>query len=232
MPLLTKPKKFKSPLYAKERIGNILGNTQSINKNECKYSTKKSCKKKPIDQMDKDSSCGPVVSKTELSKHMNNPSVKEAYASFLNKLSQASSSKGDQNSSSTPWNDLVTQSSLTETIKELEVDQINTSLSQDILNRKDAKDAYKKHNKDKLVIDEFDFTKNFRKTDKRIKKTITSETVHVENHENKKKKQKKRLTPENTQIRKELSIYEKMILIQESRNVGLYVLCDSCDKAR
>lgn len=56
---------------------------------------------------------------------------------------------------------------------------------------------------------------------------------HASVNDIKLKKKNRRLLSESSEVEKPtLSLQERVALIQESRNTGLYVLCDSCDKAR
>ncbi|CAG9819178.1 unnamed protein product [Phaedon cochleariae] len=61
-----------------------------------------------------------------------------------------------------------------------------------------------------------------RKKDKKVKQNIINKI-----NKNASKENNESVEDDNT-----LSLREKMLLIQESRNVGLYCLCDTCDKAR
>ncbi|KAJ8931804.1 hypothetical protein NQ314_015260 [Rhamnusium bicolor] len=110
-----------------------------------------------------------------------------------------------------------------------EIQESSVTLSQEILNRKDVKTAYVNFMKSSLENDK-DTIKQKKEKPKKKKNIITSTTVN--NKTIHKKKNEKRDRNDEEDCHKNLTVLERMALIQESRNVGLYVICDICDKAR
>lgn len=244
MPFLSRKKNFKSPLKAKKKIELLLENTKSSNKSANKESSnnrevfRKHYKEESISQsQDKPS---------DLSFRMNEPIIKDAYANFLHNIEQSPGSKNRNEICSTPNNDGSILLSIEDKLEEIEHENLNSSLSQEVLNQKEVKDAYVKHCKDVLNTREHDFMKNFKFTKNKLNKTNVADKNPNKNKMKKESKKKVKkvsieklekkvksiIEEEKELLLKEKSFYERMALIQESRNVGLYVLCDKCDKNR
>lgn len=170
------------------------------------------------------------------------------YAGFLRKLSQSPSLKKKAKTNST---DLDEKISKTLANTDLESDDLNSSLSQQFLNQSGVKEAYKKHVAEMEDENPFDFMKNFQipkkgakrihdknvvseKNTKQIKNLHKKVKINKESEENKKAKGKdkkvkvQKLSVENPAI----SVAEQLELTYEIRNVGLYAICDKCNKAR
>lgn len=233
MPQLSKKTIFKSPLESKKNIEAVLGETS------------KTERKNPLR---KEKNKNESVTNTESPNSLNEPHIKDAYTNFLKKLSQSSNSK-TRDEISSPFD-----ASFTGSINILESDSLNSSLSTDVLNSQKVKEAYVEHCKKVCRSNSFDFMKNFKDTKKKAKRNnIVKKEVDAEKKETKKlnraqtNKKNKIENPtgmklkielkhstgkESEQVTKQMSPYERLTLIQESRNVGLYVLCDTCDKAR
>ncbi|KAG5869322.1 hypothetical protein JTB14_013859 [Gonioctena quinquepunctata] len=132
------------------------------------------------------------------------------------------------------------------------------SLSQEFLNRKEVREAYlecmgplmeqeqvvksnKKARKASGPLQINKFSKkngNLKKRTPEVKKIKEKVKKNIEFKAHKKANKKKEPTKGDHAVESELpksktmSLYDRMISIQESRNVGLYALCDNCDKAR
>lgn len=231
MPLLTKSKKFKSPLEVNKKVELIMNNAPDVTEILEKDS---SAKMENFKQKNK--TITPVRSEDkigDLSYSLNAPGIKEAYKIFFEKASQSS---GTSSQRCTPLFDGIAESNSI----------IGTPT----------------HSKDKesksLNVEKYDFMKNFKNANKRLKKqydlkslSYEEDCIAFEKEESdemvKKKKQRKqdtkrsgkrlenkeeKRTVKKTKLGQEISIYERMIMIQESRNTGLYALCDKCNKAR
>lgn len=224
MPLLSKKGNFKSPLESINNVEAMLG--------QIKTEHNKLYKKKRD-----------IVSPNGL----NEPQVKEAYANFLKNVSQSSSSK-------------VNGEICSQFDNENNITQVSSSLSAEVLNSQEVKAAYIEHCKNVCKIDSINFMENFSYPTKNTKKNYTIDVSSLKKEidaEPKKKKKINRARKEqknkiqNTNEKKskfkqeknasdittenqikELSLFERIALIHESRNVGLYVLCDTCNKAR
>lgn len=170
---------------------------------------------------------------TDLSYSLNAPGIKEAYKKFFEKASQSS---GTSSQTCTPVFDGVAESNSI----------VGTPTS--------SKDKESKS----LDVEKYNFMKNFKNAKKRLKKQYDLKSISYEEDSidfekgesdeiiNKQKQRKqdtkktgkslrnkdKKRSVKKTKLGQEMSIYERMIMIQESRNTGLYVLCDKCDKAR
>lgn len=234
MPLLPRTKNFKSPL-------NVLNNVKAkINGDKAgtdKTNTISKVERKQYENLDDE-----LVSinlknnhKSNLSSRMNEPAIKEEYKQFLNELSQSSGSKSSQ-ICPTPLDEILSWPSY--------------------ITEKKGKSGNKKVlTLDSIETEKFDFMKNFKNTKKGSKKNISKPLItergdgkgknkkvneihkEISNHIEKKgktstKEEQKVSSNISKNIKEEMSIYTRMKMIQESRNVGLYVLCDKCDKAR
>ncbi|XP_023030201.1 uncharacterized protein [Leptinotarsa decemlineata] len=287
-------KAFKQPVLTHKNIEKILGeDTEKPRRHSSNASSKASFKdnnvelgsnssKKCLSESLSFEESQPEYKSEDLSYRMNEPAVKDAYLKFVKSFSQ--SNKGDS-ICSTPATkaDSILSKSLEDLFKSLPADEAEASgtskqkildssesLSQEVLNRKEVKDAYLKCMDQFMGEEKFDFMKNFKPAKKRAKsfknspekikipkqtsnsskiskdKNITN-SKKVNNEAGKKRKlpedgalaktdRNKEKTGRNSKEKKtkqeNISLYDKMILIQESRNVGLYAICDICDKAR
>lgn len=224
MPLLSKKRKFKSPLEANKKVESILNNAPDLTDILTKNT---SIKMENFEQNN-------VRSEDkipDLPYSLNAPGVKEAYKKFFEKASQSSG----------------TSSQICSTL----FDSIAESNSI-IISPTDSTNKF-----NSVYVEKYDFMKNFKNTKKRSMKNFglkslsneeSSISIKKKKNEiiNQKKQRKKdckktemsqrnqdvKMTKKKTESGQVMSVYEKMIMIQESRNIGLYVLCDKCDKAR
>lgn len=221
MPLLPRMKNFKSPMNVPNSVKAVINDVSKV----AKFMERR----EEYEQLDDE-----THEKSDSSFRMNDPAVKEDFKKFLKELSQSSAGSKCSQQCLTPLDEILSWSSSIPEQKERNK------------NKKVSKST------DNIENEKFDFMKNFKNTQKKPKKNISNPLItqgdnngksknkevngvckdisHVEKTEKAAKNKISSNASKNTQ--KEMSIYERMKKIQESRNIGLYVLCDRCDKAR
>lgn len=240
MPLLPRTKNFKSPLNILNNVkAKINGDKPAIVKtNDTSSKAAKFFERKQFENLDDElvSINSKNIHKSDLSSRMNEPAIKEEYKQYLNELSQSSGSKSSQ-ICPTPLDEILSwSSSITEKkgngnkkLLKSEVDSIETEKFDFMKNFKNTKKRSKK-NISKPLITERDNGKRKNKKENEIRKEISN---HIEKTGKTSTKEVQKVSSNiSEKIQEEMSIYERMKMIQECRNVGLYVLCDKCDKAR
>ncbi|CAG9829134.1 unnamed protein product [Diabrotica balteata] len=202
---LNKKTKFKSPITYKENISNLI-DTASNNTGEKNKVHKKHTKALSSLQCDK-SNTSTLQSKEEQPK-------------LLEKSTEIDSF--EQNS-----------------------DLSLISLSQDVLNSQGVKDHYLSFwensltpeilNDISLFSQQFNTPENKsnKKKSTKPKQTKKSEVKKISKSGNQKLKKSAVTEPKSkTKDKTDVDLYRKMCLIHESRNVGLFVFCDNCNKQR